>query len=275
MANAMTSARVSAPSPAIEALVICALAWMALAAIPFGFGGIGITWDGLNHHIYLGWTAERARFDRDVLAASFQVFQFPYANWPLYKLAVSGWSGVAAGVALATIQWLAVPAVWLIARACIPGLGWYESAFRALAVLLAFSSGLVLSLFDSTANDLIAAVPLIWAIALSLGPINAEGPATRAETAAIVFAGLLAGASVALKLSNGPLAVLLPLLWWFAQPPGRRVRFVVIGCIATGAGFTLAYAHWAWLVWQYAGDPVYPFCHACFAPLRDLLHWQP
>src|SRR5206468_634433 len=37
---------------------ITLLAWLALASIPFALGGIGLGWDALNHHIYLGWVAQ-------------------------------------------------------------------------------------------------------------------------------------------------------------------------------------------------------------------------
>src|SRR5690348_14079424 len=125
-------------------------AWMAFVSIPFGLGGIGISWDALNHQIYLGWTTEHPRFDRDFLAASYQSYQFPYLYWPVYKLSASGVSGAWSGAVLASLQWLAVPPVWIMARACIPGQQWFDVVMRLLAVVLAFLTGLVLSLFDST-----------------------------------------------------------------------------------------------------------------------------
>lgn len=56
-------------------------AWIAFISIPLFLGEIGISWDALNHHIYLGWTAGRPRFDLDFLAASYQSYQFPYLYW--------------------------------------------------------------------------------------------------------------------------------------------------------------------------------------------------
>ena len=107
--------------PGWELAAVTVVMWMALVSVPLGLGAIGISWDALNHHIYLGWTAEQPRFDRDFLAASYQAFQFPYLYWPVYKLAAAGLSGAAAGVVLASLHAVAVPAVWLIARSCIPG----------------------------------------------------------------------------------------------------------------------------------------------------------
>jgi len=50
----------------------------------------------------------------------------------------------------------------------MPGSGADDVAMRFMAVLLAFLSGVVLSLFDSTSNDLLAAAPLVWSVALAL-----------------------------------------------------------------------------------------------------------
>ena len=59
--------------------------WIALSQ-----GGIGLSWDALNHHIYLGWMVAHPRLDMDFLAAGYQSFQYPLLYWPAYTLAVSG-----------------------------------------------------------------------------------------------------------------------------------------------------------------------------------------
>lgn len=262
--------------PSWEAIGLCIAVWFALMAIPLSLGGIGISWDALNHHFYLGWTAEGARFDRDVLAASFQVFQFPYLYWPAYKLASWGWSGAAAGAALASLHALAAPALWLVARSCIPGPTILDAVFRVLAVVLGFLSIVVLSMFDSTSNDLLAAIPLLWALAFALLALDAPVHAGGRRLQWVVLSGVLAGIAVAAKLSNGPLAVLGPVLWVFAGT-GVRGRCVAVatGCAAAGAAFLLVYGPWAWLLWKHVGNPVYPFADPYLEPLREWLGWQP
>ena len=237
---------------------------------------MGISWDALNHHIYLGWVADHPRFDRDFLATSYQAYQFPYLYWPVYKLSASGISGAAAGVVLASLNWLAVPAVWMIARVCIPGHHWFDSAMRFTAVLLAFMSGVVLSMFDSTSNDLLAAVPFVWAMACALEPCaDQDSPVLSARTW-ILLSGLLAGVSIACKLSNGPLAILLPILW-VSPSISIRTKFVqtVLGSAAVLGGFLVTYGYWGRLLWLHFGNPIYPFYDPQFAPLRTLLGWQP
>ena len=248
------------------------LAWLAFVSIPLSLGEIGISWDALNHQIYLGWTAENSRFDRDFLAASYQSFQFPYLYWPLYKLSASGLSGAWSGAVLASLHWFAVPPVWMISRACIPGERWFDVSMRMLAVVLAFMSGLVLSLFDSTSNDLLAAIPFMWALALALIPLDKARSGKLSDRKAVLLSGLFAGISVACKLSNGPLALLLPGLWLLSGTSWRdRAEQTTVGLMATLGGFVVSYGYWGWELWTRFGNPVYPFLDPWFAALRTSL----
>lgn len=250
--------------------------WLAFASIPVFLGAIGISWDALNHHIYLGWVADHPRFDRDFLAASYQSYQFPYLYWPVYKLSASGLPGAGAGVVLASLYWLAVPAVWMIARACIPGDQFFDTVMRFAAVVLAFMSGVVLSMFDSTSNDLLAAVPFVWAMAFALEPLDKRRPHLLPVRSWILLSGLLAGVSIACKLSNGPLAVLLVMLWSLpSASASKRLANMVLGGVAMLSGFIVTYGYWGRLLWLHFGNPVYPFYDPLFATVRALLGWQP
>jgi hypothetical protein len=257
-----------------EVVLVLAASSLALSSIPLMLGHIGLSWDALNHHIYLGWTADRPRFTQDYLAASYQAYQYPYLYWPVYKLALGGASGMLAGVMLAQLHVLAVPAVWKIARACIPGREWFDLAMRALAVALAFTGGVVLSMFDTTGNDLLAAIPLVWAIALALEPLSQEHPAEALVRRAVLSSGLLAGIAVAFKLSNAPVAIVLPLLWlWPAGGVGPKFRRLVRGGSWTAAGFLLAYGYWGWQLWSHFGNPIYPLYDNWFDLPRAWSGW--
>ena len=144
---------------------------------------------------------------------------------------------------------------------------------RWLAVALAFSGGLTLSLVDTTSNDLLAGVPLVWAIALGLLANDQAGRPPRMGLVAL--SGLLAGVSVACKLSNGPLALAMPLLWALGGGGALAVASrIAIGGAATVAGFLVAYAPWGWQMWQQFGNPIYPFYDPAFDPLRIWFGWQ-
>lgn len=268
--------RLSPPRPAGEVGILLLVAWAAFVSVPLLLGGIGLSWDALNHHVYLGWIADQPRFDRDYLAASYQSFTYPYLYWPFFKLFESGMSGQWAGALLVSLNLVAVPPLWLLARVCVPEASWYGTAMRWLAVLLAFMSGVVLSLFDSTSNDLLAAIPLVWGVALALENWRFERPVWLTPNRLVVLSGVCAGASVALKLSNGPLALLMPVLWGlapgtFAQRAGR----IAAGSAATLAGFVVLYGPWGWQLWSHYGNPIYPFYDHWFVPVRAWLGWQP
>ena len=258
-----------------EFWIVWALGALGLASIPVLQGQVSVIWDMLNHHVYLGWIAEHQRFDKDFLAAGWQSYQYPYLYWPAYKLAVMGLTGVQAGIALALLQSLAVPPVWLVARSLCPGERAEDIAMRWVAVVLAFSGGVTLSLVDTTSNDLLAGIPLVWAIALGFLANEDPGRTPRARLGLVVLSGLLAGLSVAFKLSNGPLALVLPVVWVFGPGGVKAVATrIVIGGFATFVGFIAAYAPWGWQLWQQFGNPVYAWYDLSFDPLRSALGWQ-
>lgn len=256
-----------------EGWLVCLAGTLAFVAIPLWLGYLGLSWDAVNHHFYLGWTAEHSRFDRDFVAAAYQSYQYPYLYWPVYKLAMLGVSGATAGVVLALLHATAIPAVWMIARACIPGQDGFALAMRTAGVLLAFMSGAVLSMFDTTSNDLLAAIPLLWAYALALKPI---ADTRHAPMRWLLGSAVFGGMAVAFKLSNGFLAVALPLLWiWPSGRPAQRLARVVGACAALGASFAAFYGFWGWQLWLHFGNPLYPLYDHWFAPLRDALGWHP
>jgi hypothetical protein len=270
------SQSLSAPRARVELTALVIFAWVAFVSIPLGLGAIGLSWDALNHHVYLGWIADSPRFDRDFLAASYQSFTYPYLYWPFYKLFESGISGKWAGVVLDSINILAVPPLWLLARVCVPESSWYGAAMRWLAVALAFLSGVVLWLFDSTSNDLMAAIPLVWAVALAFEVWDPQRPQWLTVRRLVLLSGFCAGAAVALKLSNGPLAILMPLLWGIrGSTLKHRIANMVLGSVATLAGFVLLYGYWGWQLWSHYGNPMYPFYDSWFAPVRAWLDWRP
>ncbi len=257
------------PRPRTELLLLCAVAWLALVSVPLAFGGIGLGWDALNHQIYLGWTADASRFDRDLLAASGQSYQFPYLYWPLYKLVQLEVSGVWAGVVLVSLNLAVIPALWMVIRVAIPDSDWYGFAMRWLGVLLAFMSAVALSQFDSTSNDLLAGTPLVWAVALALLPLDGRERSPAAVQRLVALSGLAAGVSVACKLSNGPLALVLPCLWCLHGMGLRaRIAHVAIGGACVLAGFVLCYGYWGWQVYSVFGNPIYPFYDHLFQGLR-------
>jgi hypothetical protein len=220
----------------------------------------------MNHHVYLGLIAEQPRWDLDVVAASFQGYQYPYLYWPVYRMSLLEGSGAVVGAAWAAAQAaLLLPPVWVFSRRLLAlgdgrSTAWsvLGATERALACALAFTSVVLLSSLETTANDLLAAVPLVWAFAVMAGTPGSERR--------LALAAGLWGASAALKLSN---AMFLPLLlvWWVAGDYGSRGGWLRRGlALAAGAavGFGIVYAPWGWQLWRVTGNPFYPYFGALF-----------
>jgi len=244
---------------AIEVLVLTTLAAASAAMLPLTEGYWGWSWDGLNHHVYLGMMAESSRLGHDVIAAGYQSYQYPYLYWPVYRLSLfEGTGAVAAAIWAAAQAAVLVPPVWLISLRVLPTRQgyWIGASERLAACALAFMSTVVVAALDTTANDLLAAVPLLWAFA-----VLAAEPASDRRAA---VASALWGVSSAFKLSN---AIFLPLLLWWWWTPGRRVPSMRRGgtmALAASLGFLVAYGPWGWQLWRLTGNPLYPFLGPLF-----------
>jgi hypothetical protein len=250
---------VSASAKTLEALLLTLLAATAAALLPLKAGYLGWSWDALNHHIYLGLTAEQPRWHLDVIAASDQTYQYPYLYWPVYRMSLLTGSAVTVAALWAAFQasMLALPVWCLCDRLLPPTRNAVESALLRLAGCTAAAmSPLVISMMQSTANDLLAAVPLLWALVLSLAtPFNDR----RAACAAA-----LCGVATAFKLSNALFLPWLLLWWWVPERPHWRWPRAAALLGGVLVGFTLAYGAWGWQLWQQTGNPFHPFLAAWF-----------
>jgi Glycosyltransferase family 87 len=217
-------------------------------------GFLGWSWDAINHHVYLGLVAQGSRWHLDVIPASTQSYQVPYLYWPVYLM--SQWSGppaVAAGLWAALQAAAVIAPTWLISHRLMPHtpIAVERIALRAVACAAALLSLVLWASIETTANDLLSAVPLLWALAISLHPEFDDRRAT--------LASMLWGLATALKLSNG---LFLPwlLLWWYRPRPPHwpwRRALCILG--GAGLGFGVAYAPWGWHLWQATGNPFHPF----------------
>lgn len=244
---------------ALELAVLTLLATVGAALIPLSTGFMAWSWDALNHHIYLGLVAESPRWHLDVLAASYQSYQYPYLYWPVYRLSVLTGSGATVGALWSGFQAaLLLPPVWFASRYLLPSSGpaWHGVVERTAACALAFASGLVLTGIETTGNDVLASVPLLWALVLATRPKDSTGAAFGAAA--------LWGVSVAFKLSNAIFLPLMFVLWWVpTRPhwPWSRAKAIAWGVVV---GFALAYAPWGIQLWSQTGNPFYPFLSGLF-----------
>ncbi|MBB5202781.1 hypothetical protein HNQ51_000074 [Inhella inkyongensis] len=238
----------------IEAIIFAIVAAIVAAiGVYFGLGGQGWSWDALNHHIYLGYIAESPRWHLDVAPASLQTYQYPYLYWPIYKLSILNISGLAVGMLWAGSQalLLALPAWALAYQLTIrTGSEWIDLGWRWAAGIIAMTSGLLWASIETSANDLLAAIPLLWALVL----MAKDEVGNRRH----FWAALLLGVAAAFKLSN---AVFLPLLAFWCLTAGRvgtlkRGVFLLLGA---ALGAFAAYMPWGVQLYRVTGNPFHPF----------------
>ncbi len=243
----------------LELIGLTLVAAAAAAAVPIQAGTWAWSWDGLNHHIYLGLIAQSPRWDLDLLAANYQGYQYPYLYWPVYLLSTLPIDGKLAGALWGAFQAvMLLPPVWLASLHLMPGpASPAEAVFhRAAACVLAGSSIVVMAAVGTTGNDPMAAVPLLWAVAIMAVPKATDG---RASVAAALW-----GVSTAFKWSNGLALPLLFFWWWRAQRPHLPLRRGGLMAVAAFLGFVMAYAPWGWQLWRVKGNPFYPLFGGVF-----------
>ena len=127
---------------------------------------------------------------------------------------------------------------------------------RATACALAGSSIVVMAAVGTTGNDPMAAVPLLWAVAIMTAPDAGDA---RAAAAAALW-----GVGTAFKWSNGLALPLLLFWWWQARRPHLPLRRGVRMAGAALLGFVAAYAPWGWQLWRVKGNPFYPLFGSVF-----------
>lgn len=244
---------------ALELAFLTLFAASASAALALHMGDLGWSWDALNHHVYLGLIAEQPRWHLDVIAANFQSYQYPYPYWPIYRLSQLRVDGVVVAACWsAFLTMMLMLPTWTISHRLLPmpGRPWTGLMLRASACLLAFMSVVILAALETTANDPLATVPLLWAIAIGLR--------TPSDNRHAFASAALWGVSTAFKLSNGLFIAWLLLWWWQPERPHWQLRR---GCaLAAGAllGFGITYAPWGWQLWRATSNPFYPLFTGVF-----------
>ena len=245
---------------AAELLLLTLLAAAAGAVVAWRVGDWGWNWDALNHHIYLGLTAESPRWQLDVVAVNTQVYQYPYLYWPIYRIAMMSGSGLHMAMAWAAMQAaLLLPPVWLMAHRLLTPQEvdpWQAMLQRAAACALAAMNGVLVLGINLSSNDLLATLPLVWAIALHLGAPESD---RRAALCAALW-----GMSTAFKWSNGLMLPVLLVWWWQRTRPHFPLRRGLALALGAASGFGLTYAPWGWQLWQATGNPFFPYFQAIF-----------
>jgi hypothetical protein len=128
-----------------------------------------------------------------------------------------------------------------------------------LLALLALSGAAAWSTLGLSMNDAFVGAGILAAITVLADAEELPG-ATRC-----LVAGLIAGATLGLKLSGGFYAPALALgLLFLPGSFGERITRVAMLGIGGALGFAITYGWWGWWLWQEHGNPFFPYFNALF-----------
>jgi hypothetical protein len=251
-------------------------AYLAAALFTVGWTialGKDLHWDGVNYHLYLGYSALTDRFPNDFFGAGTPSYVNPYAYVPLYLMSRAGvpalWMAVAFALVHAGILWL----TWELAMVVtVRDQRDTRFGFALLALLLVVINPVFLHGVGSTFTDLSIGVVVVggWlAIAHALA---------RSGNGSVAMAGALLGIATALKLSNAAYALAaVPVIAMLPCSPGRRLTAELLFGTVCALTFALVALPWAWPLWREFGNPFFPFLNHWFdspdftsAPLRSM-----
>jgi 4-amino-4-deoxy-L-arabinose transferase-like glycosyltransferase len=233
-------------------LVVVTLLWTFWA-------GKDASWDVLNHHLYLPFSATSGRFATDFFAAGPQSYQNPLGYFPAYALIVGlGWPSWAVGAVLAAVHsGGAFVSYRLAARlwASDPN----RTSWVALATAMAWVAPAFLLLAGTTSIDPIAALAVLAALALA---VEDRQDGSLAKSGA---SGALLGVAFAVKQSNAVFAIsiaaVLLLRWAQRDASAKQLLTFAVGVII---GIVVGMGWWSVSLWRQFGNPIFPLFNNVF-----------
>jgi hypothetical protein len=231
-------------------LAIVAGCMLAGAAYAYAVGD-DTNWDWRNYHAYNVWATINRRYETDVIPPGFQTYFNPLIYYPIYvlrQLLSPLWAGLIAGAA----HGLNLVAIYSLTRALLGSAA--NAACLAASVLLAAFGPMTLSEVGTSFADIVLSLPIIAALIFITS-------SDEMRPRFYILAGVLIGASVALKLTNVVFALGLLMATIAARRP-----LAALGCVVLGGaiGSLLAGGWWSFLLWRDFGNPVFPLFNAVF-----------
>lgn len=245
-----------------ESIAVCLVAFALTLAWSL-FAGKDVSWDVVNHHLYLPFSLLSGRYATDLFAAGPQSYQNPLGYVPGYLLVRSGLPGWAMAAELAALH--ALPAAWGLHRITLSIWGPERTAmrWRWLALALAWSAPVFLLLAGTTSIDPLCAGLILVAVAAVVE--------REARPGLLSLGGLALGLAIAIKPTSGVFALaMLPVAAQKLYGRQWRWRHVLIGFGAVFGGALAGLAHWSGWLWHSFGSPLYPlfndWFHSPYAP---------
>lgn len=246
-------------------------AWCLLLAAPVLFAILAVAlgkdagWDLRNYHWYNPFALFEGRLGFDVAPGHHATYYNPIADVPFYLLArhapawmAGAYLGLLFGVVAALIGAIAYHAVPLANT-------WRRLTLAALLALACALGGGALPAIGNTSNDVPTAIGFLAALLLFVRHPPWQLGRDHGSARTLLVAGILAGASVGLKLTNLIYAVGLCAATLAIMPNWRR-RLTAVAWLGGGLaiGFALFGGYWMLRMWQYGQNPVFPYFNQFF-----------
>lgn len=235
-------------------LLACAVffSWLAV-----GYGR-DVPWDYHNYHAYAVHILTHDRLSQDFFPAGLQGYLNPIGFIPLALILQLRLDSMGSEILLASLHSLNAFFLYLVCRNLAAGQPRPSQWAIALGWLLGVCTPVFLIHLGSTFVDPVGSVLVLASVWL----VTTGGSARSTLTA-----GLLAGLSMAVKLSNTGFAIAIAVvicLPWRTESRRQWLRRVVIGAFGMLGGFALAQGYWSWRLHETMGNPFFPMFNGVF-----------
>lgn len=246
-------------APSAEFIIVASLTIIPTVLWVIYTGGT-ISWDAMNHHLYLGREAlYGSRLSIDEFAVGGMSCQYPLSYAPLVAMLDAGWSGTAIFSTLALFSSLSAIAIWIVLRVIVIGDSISLALVRCLGALIACSGTLWWQMMVQTSNDAISATVILIAFSLAFYCHNKSSDFRFCLTI-YGIAGALSAIAVLAKMTQviGVLSILCVIP--FLATSWQR-KFFVASAFFSVFSVTLLVLGWKWgrEIWNACGSPVHPF----------------
>lgn len=231
------------------------------------WAGRDVSWDLLNHHVYLPFSLLTGRFETDLFAAGPQSYQNPVGYLLFYLPLSMGWPNWLAGLWLTALHAL----LWLPLHALSVSL-WGDAReqrwWRLMASALAGMTPVFLYYAGTSSTDPLTTTLLLAGLATLMR--------TQARARTLGGAGLLVGLAIAIKPSNAIMAIaLFAISGWRLSLRQLSWRGFLLFWAGATLSVLLFWGPWAYWLWTHFDNPVFPLYNHLFgspyAPQQAML----
>jgi len=221
--------------------------------------GTDASWDLYNYHLYNVHALLNGKLSIDFAPGGFQNFFNPVLDIPYYfgVLHLPGWL---LSFLMGALHGLNFVLVLGICRKVLPDLP--DKDIHRVPLLLAVAGCLTVNFLSELGNsmgDNMTALFCLASLSLIVHQQDRISTASRSSYAILMAAGVLVGAGMGLKLTNGIYAVAF--CAGLLSLPGsafRRLAVAFVFGIGVLCGLALMSGYWFYVMWHTFGNPLFP-----------------